>query len=61
MAEPSGALFYFAFVVEGDFLSDSIKQVLVLNISLHTEPFICINLYRAEASGPDLVCCSVGN
>lgn len=49
------------YVVEGDPFSDRIKQVLVLNISLNTEPFICINLYRAEALGPNLACCSVGN
>lgn len=53
-------LFYFVYVVEGDLCSDRIKQVLLLNISLNIEPFICINLYRAEALGPDLVCCSVG-
>ena len=49
------------YVVEGDHFSDRIKQVLVLNICRNTEPFICINLYRAEALGPDLAGCSVGN
>lgn len=49
------------YVVEGDRFSDRMKQVLVLNIFLNTEQFICINLYRAQALGPDLAGCSVGN
>lgn len=49
------------YVVEGDHFSDRIKQVLVLNTSLSTETFICINLYPDEALGPDLAGCPVGN
>lgn len=49
------------YLVEDGHFSDRMKQVPVLNTSLNSELFRCLNLRKAETLGPGLAGWSVGS